>query len=233
MARDKRPGRIAAVVLVLLGVVGLAWLTGLYDYISLENLSRMRDFIAGFGPVAPLVYVLIYAAATVAFLPGTPLTLLGGLAFGPVFGTVWTLIGATLGATLAFLVGRYAARGTVESWTRENEQLRRLDEGVDRHGWRMLMITRLVPLFPFNLQNYAYGLTKIRLVTYALCTALFILPGVIALSFAGGSLTMAAEDVRSTFVYLGIAAVVFVALSLVPRYLRRRSRIVREQAEED
>lgn len=221
--------RIAGVVAVLVVVVLVAWLTGLYQYISLDNLSRMRDFVSGFGPVAPLVYVLIYAVASVAFLPATPLTLLGGLAFGPVFGAVWTLIGATLGATLAFLVGRYAARGLVESWTRENEQVRKLDAGVERNGWRMLMITRLVPIFPFNLQNYAYGLTRIRLATYILFTALFITPGVLALSFAGGSLT--GGDTGRFLIYLGIAAVIFVLLSFIPRWLRRRSRTVRQYTE--
>ncbi|HKH09694.1 MAG TPA: VTT domain-containing protein, partial [Rubrobacter sp.] len=128
-----------------------------------------------------------------------------------------------IGATLSFLVGRYAARGLVEGWTASNERIRRLDEGVQRHGWQMLLLTRLVPVFPFNLQNYAYGLTRIGLGTYVLLTAVCIIPGAAAYTFAGGSLVTARQDLARTFVYLGFAAVLLVAVSLIPGLIRRRS----------
>jgi len=110
----------------------------------------------------------------------------------------------------------------VESWTASNERVRKLDESVEKHGWRMLLITRLVPLFPFNLQNYAYGLTKIGIGSYVSLTALCIVPGVIVYTFAGGSLASAREDLTRTFAYLGVAAVVFVLISLIPGWLKRR-----------
>ncbi len=207
---------------LLLALV-VARVTGLTEYISLNGLNSLRDWINGFGVVAPIVFIVIYVVATVAFLPGAPLSLLAGLVFGAVWGTVWTVIGATLGATLAFLIGRYAARGLVESWTTSNEQVRRLDEGVEKHGWRMLFITRLVPLFPFNLQNYAYGLTRIGVGSYVLLTGICIVPGVIAYTFAGGSLASAKDDLTRTFAYLGVAAVFFVLVSLIPGWLRRRN----------
>lgn len=216
-------------MLVIVAVVILARATGLTDLLSLENLGRLRDYVESFGPVAPLVFILGYALATVAFLPGTPLTLLGGLAFGPVLGTIYVMIGATLGLTLAFLVARYAARSLVASWVEENERLRKLDDEVERQGWRILVITRLVPLFPFNLQNYAYGLTRIGLGTYVLVSAICIVPGVIAYTFAGGSVT--SGDLTRTFIFLGIAAVFFVLLSLIPGWLRRRSRVPDENME--
>ena len=216
-------GRLVGIALALLALVVVARLTGLSGYISLDGLGRLRDWIGGFGVAAPLVFIAIYVVATVAFLPGTPLSLLAGLVFGPVFGTLWAVIGATIGATLAFLIGRYAARGLVEGSTSNNERLKRLDEGVERQGWRMLLITRLVPLFPFNLQNYAYGLTKIGLATYVLLTALCIVPGAAVFTLASGSLASARQDPTKTFVYLGVAAVLFVAVSLVPGLIRRRS----------
>ena len=217
------PGRVVGVVLALLAAVAVARIAGLSQYFGLEGLDNLRTWIEGFGAVAPVVFVAVYAVATVAFLPGTPLTLLAGLLFGPIWGTLWALIGATLGATLAFLVGRYAARGSVESWTANNERIKKLDEGVQKHGWRMLVITRLVPLFPFNLQNYAYGLTKVGLTTYALLTGTCMVPGVAAYTFAGGSLATAREDLTRTFVYLGISAVLLVLISLIPGWLGRRS----------
>lgn len=221
---SRKARRLLGIGLALVAFVVVARLTGLSGYIGLDGLDRLRGWIVGFGVVAPLVFIAIYAVATAAFLPGTPLSLLAGLIFGPVFGAMWAVIGATIGATLSFLVGRYAARGLVEGWTASNERVRRLDEGVERHGWRMLLLTRLVPVFPFNLQNYAYGLTRIGLGTYVLLTTVCIIPGAAVYTFAGGSLASARQDPTKTFIYLGVAAVFFVALSLIPGLIRRRSR---------
>jgi len=218
-----KAGRLLGIGLALVALVVLARLTGLSGYLGPDGLDRLRAWIVGLGVVAPLVFIAIYAVATVTFLPGTPLSLLAGLLFGPVFGAVWAVIGATIGATLSFLVGRYGARGLVESWTASNDRVRRLDEGVERHGWRMLLLTRLVPVFPFNLQNYAYGLTKIGLGTYVLLTAVCIIPGAAVYTFAGGSLASARQDLTRAFVYLGVAAVLLVAVSLIPGLIRRRS----------
>ena len=215
--------KLAGIGLALVAGVLAVRFTGLSEYVSLDGLNRLRGWIDGFGLAAPLVFILIYVAATVAFLPATPLSLLAGLVFGPVFGTVWAVIGASVGATLAFLIGRYAARGLVEGWTAHNESVRRLDEGVERQGWRMLLLTRLVPVFPFNLQNYAYGLTKIGPGTYVLLTTVCIIPGAAVYTFAGGSLASAQQDLTRTFVYLGVAAGLFVAVSLIPGWIRRRN----------
>lgn len=97
-----------------------------------------------------------------------------------------------------------------------------LDTEVGRQGWRILLITRLVPIFPFNLQNYAYGLTQIRFITYVLISAICIIPATLVYTFAGGSIT--SGDLTRTFVYLGIAAVFFVILSLIPGWFRKRRR---------
>lgn len=210
-------------VLALVGVAARA--TGFTEYLRPENLGLLREWISGLGAAGPAVFVSGYALATVAFLPGTPLTLLAGLLFGPVLGTAYAFTGAMTGAVAAFLIARYAARDLVASRVRKNERLMRLDAGVERQGWRMLVITRLVPVFPFNLQNYAYGLTRVRLSTYTLVSGVCIVPGVAVYAFAGGSLgsLSAGADLTRVFVYLGVAAVIFVALSLVPGILRRRA----------
>ncbi len=222
--RKKTITKATGLVLALTAIATVAYLTRLTDYVSVDNLSALRDWINGFGMIAPIIFIVVYTVTVVAFLPATPLSLLGGLVFGAVWGTLWTWIGATLGATLAFLVGRYAARGLVESWKENNERVKRLDEGVEEHGWRMLLITRLVPVFPFSLQNYVYGLTNIGLLTYVLVSAVCIVPGVAAYAFAGGSLAAARENLFWTFLYLGIAAVLLVLISLIPAWLRKRSR---------
>lgn len=221
--RKKNAGKLVGVAVALLLALVVARITGLSEYIGLDSLNRLRDWIDGFGVVAPVVFIAVYAVATVAFVPGTPLSLLAGLAFGAVWGTLWTVIGATLGATLAFLIGRYATRGLVEAWAADNPRIRTLDRGVEKHGWRMLLVTRLVPLFPFNLQNYAYGLTRIGVGTYVLLTGICMVPGVLVYTLAGGSLASAREDLIRTFAYLGVAAGFFLLVSLIPRWLVRKS----------
>lgn len=214
--------KLAAVAAIIVGIFLAARATGAAEYVSLEGVDRLREWVRGFGVLAPVVFMGIKILATVAFLPGLPIGLLGGAIFGAFWGTLWNVIGGTIGATLAFLIGRYAARDVVASLMRKNENLKKLDEGIETHGWRMLMITRLVPLFPFNAQNYAYGLTRVKFATYVVFTAIFIIPGAAAFSFAGGSLAAAEDNLTTTFLYLSVAAVLFVIISLIPRWIGRR-----------
>lgn len=221
---ETRSGLAKAVFgLVVVGTgAAAAWHFGLFDQFSTDNLDRLGAWFDGLGWWAPLVFVLLWIAATVFFLPGLILTIVGGLIFGAVWGTVWTTVGANIGAATAFLIGRYAARGMVERMTEKNRKLRDIDEGVRRHGWRMLVITRLVPIFPFNIQNYVYGLTDIPLKTYVAVTLPCMLPATIAYTFAAGSVRTG--DLGRTLQYLGIAAVFFVVLSLIPAWVRKRAR---------
>jgi uncharacterized membrane protein YdjX (TVP38/TMEM64 family) len=196
---------------------------GLADAVRLDNLARLREWIAGFGPWAPAVFIGGYVAAVVAFVPALPLTILAGLVFGPLWGTVYTSIASTAGACLSFLLARYAAREVVARWMEPYPALGRIDRAVARHGARIVMITRLVPIFPFNLQNYAYGLTSIGFGAYALTSWLCMLPATVAFTTAAGAVVAGAWDVRRMLLLLGLAGVLIVGLSLLPRWLRRRS----------
>jgi uncharacterized membrane protein YdjX (TVP38/TMEM64 family) len=133
--------------------------------------------------LAWIAFILLYALATVFFLPGSMLTLAGGSLFGPVLGTFVNLTGATLGATIAFLISRYLASDWVEE--KSGGRLKRLKEGVESEGWRFVAFVRLVPIFPFNLLNYALGLTRIRLLHYVIASYLCMLPGAIAYTYLG------------------------------------------------
>jgi uncharacterized membrane protein YdjX (TVP38/TMEM64 family) len=202
------------------GVVAARHL-GVFELLNLNDIDRLDAWFDGLGWWAPLAFVLLWVVATVLFLPGLLLTIAGGLIFGAAWGTVWTTVGANLGAVAAFLIGRYVARGAVENVVAKNHGLRAIDEGVRRQGWRMLMITRLVPIFPFNIQNYVYGLTDIPLKTYVLVTLPCMLPATIAYSFAAGSVRTG--DLGRTLWYLAVAALCFVVLSLIPGWMRRRA----------
>jgi len=213
---------LLAGALVALVVVGRE--AGLGELLTLDNLARLRQRIEGYGAWGPVLFVVGYALAELCFVPALPITILGGVAFGPVWGTVYVSLGATIGAALAFLAARYAMRGAVARWTARNPRLARIDAAVAEHGWRLLMITRLVPLFPFNLQNFAYGLTRIPFRTFVVTSWICMLPGTAAYTFAAGALADGRGDLRRTLAYLGVAGVLLVLLSLLPRWLAPRSR---------
>jgi len=225
--KDKKANwtKLIVAVAVIAAVVALMKYFGLFRYVSMENIMNLKAWIDSLGAIGPLVYIVLFIAACLFFLPGLPIALLGGLAFGPILGTVWASIGSTLGATAAFLVARYVARDMVEGWAQSNPVFKKIDDGVAAQGWRMLMITRLVPLFPFNIQNYAYGLTKIGLPTYFLVSWICMLPGAIAFTFMGGSIVSGQGNLGKTFMYLGIGAVVFVIISLIPGWIKKRSKL--------
>ncbi|MEN8212881.1 MAG: VTT domain-containing protein [Pseudomonadota bacterium] len=143
----------------------------------------LAQWIERAGAAGPLLFILIYAIGTVVFLPGSVLTLAGGALFGPVLGTLYNLTGATIGATLAFLVARYLASDWVEQKT--GGRLKQLKQGVENEGWRFVAFVRLVPLFPFNLLNYALGLTRLQLTHYIIASFLFMLPGALAYTYLG------------------------------------------------
>ena len=221
---------IVAVVLVIVVLIAdqLALLDLLREGSLKDRVLRLDAFFTRLGGLAPIVFILIWTAASVLLLPALPLSIVGGLIFGALWGSVWTTIGANLGAATAFLVGRYAARDMVASWMENNKALKKIDEGVEQQGWRMLMITRLVPVFPFNLQNYVYGLTNIPFSLYVLVTFPCMLPATIAFNFAAGSAREVIlsggqpEAVKKTLLYLAIAAVFFVLLSFIPGWVKKR-----------
>lgn len=165
-------------LLVIVGGIVLAFI-----YREQFDATALEQWVQNAGPAGPLLFMAIYTIATVFFLPGSVLTLAGGALFGPVLGTFYNLTGATLGAVLAFLVARYLASDWVEQKT--GGKLKQLKQGVEAEGWRFVAFVRLVPLFPFNLLNYALGLTRIRLTHYLIATYLFMLPGAIAYTYLG------------------------------------------------
>jgi uncharacterized membrane protein YdjX (TVP38/TMEM64 family) len=205
-------------LLAALGVaVALAF--SLREYFSV---TQIRAFVDHLGPWGPVVYILIYCVAPALLLPGLPLDLAAGIAFGPVWGTIYTIIGATAGATVAFLVARTIGRDWVEQ--RLSGRLARIKSGVDAEGWRFVAFARLVPIIPFNLLNYALGLTRIGVVPYAIASFVFMLPATVAYVYSGwvGGETLAGEGTLTEAVPHILAALGGLAvLAAVPRLVQR------------
>lgn len=212
-------------ILIAVGIVTVVYLVlrhyGITDDIRLENVPKIKTWVTGFGRIAPLVYIGLYLVSTVFFLPGTPVTVLAGFIFGPLWGVFYASVASIISVSVAFLIARYVARELVERWVKDNAQFRKIDEQVEEQGWRILMFTRLVPIFPFNLQNYAYGLTSIRFSTFVLVSAIFMLPGTAVFVQFGGAFVSGEGDIWKTLLYLGVAGVLMLLLSLVPKLLRK------------
>jgi uncharacterized membrane protein YdjX (TVP38/TMEM64 family)/rhodanese-related sulfurtransferase len=181
--------------------------------------AALTAWIASAGWAGPLVFMGIYAIATVFFLPGSLLTLAGGALFGPLWGTLYNLAGATLGAGLAFLVARYLAADWVQA--RSGGILKRLVTGVEAEGWRFVAFTRLVPVFPFNLLNYALGLTRIPFPAYLLASATCMLPGALAYTWLGYAGREAAAGGEGLIQKGLIALALLAALAFLPRLVAR------------
>ena len=197
-------------------------LTGIGFAITLRtqfNTAALAGWIKGVGSAAPVIFIAIYAFGTVLFLPGSVLTLTGGALFGPVLGTLYNLIGATLGATLAFLTTRYLASDWVERTTRG--RLKQIIDGVDSEGWRFVAFVRLVPIFPFNLLNYALGLTRIRLSHYIIASFFCMAPGAVAYTYLGYAGREALGGKEGMINKLLIALGLLVLVIFIPRFIRR------------
>jgi uncharacterized membrane protein YdjX (TVP38/TMEM64 family)/rhodanese-related sulfurtransferase len=181
--------------------------------------TLVETSIRSLGLWAPVVHVALFALGTVLFVPGALIGLAGGALFGPVWGTILNLMGATLGATAAFLVARYVGA----DWVRRQAggRLARLVAGVEAEGWRFVAFTRLVPLFPFNLLNYALGLTRIALVPYVLASLICMTPGTLAFTWLGyaGREAIAGDNAAIRYGLLGLA--LLAAIAFLPRLVRR------------
>ncbi|MGD0827742.1 MAG: TVP38/TMEM64 family protein [Desulfobaccales bacterium] len=198
--------------LVFLALLGAIIFT--VRYLQLDQYlekERLRQAVAGYGALGPLIYMLIWMAAPPLFLPRLPIGLAGGILFGPFWGVVYTIFGATMGATLAFLVARYLARDWVAAKL-TGTKLATLDEKVGQQGWKIVALTRLVPLFPYNLLNYAFGLTRISLLAYVSSTFIFMLPMTIAIIYFSANILDLLRGQITWGVAMGIILVALVGL---------------------
>jgi uncharacterized membrane protein YdjX (TVP38/TMEM64 family)/rhodanese-related sulfurtransferase len=212
----KLPAAFPRLVLGLLVAAVAVWLA--FNRERLDP-ALIESAIHGLGLLAPLGHVVLFAVATILFVPGAIFGLIGGALFGPLWGAVLNLTGATLGATAAFLVARYAAA----DWVRRKAggRLDHLITGVEAEGWRFVAFVRLVPLFPFNLTNYALGLTRISLKHYVIASLVCMAPGTVAYTWLGYAGREAAAGNTAAIRYGLFALALLAAIAFLPRLVRR------------
>ena len=201
---------IRPLIFILL-VAGLAVAARLFNLQEYVQEDRLRRFIAACGMWGPAIYLLVWAIVPVLMMPCLPITLAGGILFGPLWGVIYVSVGATSGASLAFLVSRYLARDWV-AVRLSGSRMAHLDDKVTRHGWKIVAFTRLIPVLPFFLLNYAFGLTRIPFLPYAIATFFAMLPWTIAFVLVSSSLLTLLQGQVSIWLIIGLILVALVSL---------------------
>ncbi len=218
---------IFKIILLIIGIL-LLLIGAKYFHIQ-ENLQQTLQWIGKIGPWGPIAFITIYIFATILFIPGSLLTLGAGVIFKLFWGAIYVFIGATLGATSAFLIGRYLARNWVEKKIQNSDRFQAIDAAVAKAGLKIVLLTRLSPIFPFNLLNYAFSITRVSLKDYFL-GCIGMIPGTIMyvyIGFLAGDLAAINTAANNTSVNAPVTAqwiiriIGFIATVAVTIYITR------------
>ncbi|HAT3918526.1 TPA: TVP38/TMEM64 family protein [Kluyvera ascorbata] len=201
---------------------------GLIELVT--HLRQLQDTVQQSGAMGYALYITLFVLASLCLLPGSVLVLAAGMVFGPWLGTLLSLIAATVASALSFLLARGLGRALVLKYVGHTRTFQAIERGIAHSGIDFLILTRLIPLFPYNIQNYAYGLTSMPFWSYTLVSALTTLPGIVIYTLMASKL--AAEGITLTFVLqLSLAGLVLFALVQAAKAYARHKHIA--LAEED
>lgn len=207
----------------------LGWIAGLVQQLLRSSLA----WIAGLGPWGVAAFIALYILTTVLFIPGSILTLGAGFVFGVLRGSIYVSVASTLGAVMAFLIGRYLARQWVSKKIEGNERFTTIDEAVGREGWKIVGLLRLSPVFPFNLLNYALGVTKVSLRDYFLASWIGMMPGTVMYvyigSLAGDLATLGVETQSRPAAEWALRVIGLIATVAVTVYITKIARKALEE----
>ena len=212
--KDERWKPILLIILVIIVLV-LSYVFGLG-----EGLGGLQDWLDSLGFWGPVVFALLYIGAVVFAFPASILTILAGVLFGPVLGVVLVSFASTMGAALAFLFARYFAREATERWLRNNKSFKRLEMMTEFHGPMIVALVRLLPIFPFNLTNYGFGLTRIPFKTYIFWSWVCMLPFTIVFVL-GGEIVMSLSEGKIPWPLFIVIILMVVILHMVVKQARQ------------
>ena len=210
----------------VLGLLAVASLLLITYFLDIQELFQVAlALISDLGPWGPVFFIVLYILATVLFLPGLIPTMAAGRLFGVLQGTLLVSISSISGATLAFLIGRYLAREWVAGMIQGNQKFETIDVAVAQEGWKIVGLTRLSPVFPFNLLNYAFGLTQVSLKNYFLASWIGMLPGTVMYvyigSLAGDLATLGSGERSRTPAEWALYGVGLIATVVLTLYITR------------
>ncbi len=189
-----------------------------FDFFKFDNINDLKVYINSFGLLSPVIFILLFIVATIAFIPGLPITILAGILFGSWWGTLYVIIGSTIGVSISFLIGRFLGRDFIKKMVDKNEKMKKMDKFISEQGNTILIISRLVPIFPFNLQNYAYGITDISFYTYFWYSLIFMIPGTFIYT-CFGALAYSSIPTKDLIIYSSLLLVGLCCLIILPKKL--------------
>jgi uncharacterized membrane protein YdjX (TVP38/TMEM64 family) len=224
--------RLAVLILVIASLVS----TGIWAALHLDELDpeRIAESLRSYGAWTPLAFAAARILGAVVLVPGAVLAIAAGILFGPIWGTVWNVLAATAGAVLVFAMTRFVTPNWAARVVEGRVGLAAMMQSIEAEGWRFVAFVRLVPIFPYNLLNYALGLTNVRLSHYTLATLVCMIPVDLAYSYLGHAgyqaLTGQAGALKTAvFALGGLAALTFLP-AFLRSYRRRRASLSSSQA---
>jgi len=225
MAEEKKKGNFAQIIIIvaaIAAVIIVAKRLGWTD--KLRDIPAMQAWFQNLGIVGYAVFTLLYIAAAVFMLPAAPFTIIAGITFGSVLGAILSLVGATIGAAAAFIIARYVARDAIVNKFNGNAIFAKIEDGVKQNGVSFLILTRLVPIFPYNAQNYAYGITPINFFTFTGISFITMAPGAFIYAYMAGEIAANGFSLK-LMIQFAVAGVILFLVSLVPKYIAKKKGI--------
>lgn len=207
-------------IILIIVIVTLFIVMNLYGFG--QDIEELQHWIQTQGVWGPVAFFFIYLGSVIATIPGTIFGVIAGGLFGSLVGVILISVSSTVGASICFLIARYFARDTIARWLTKNKTMKRLDQLTEEQGMMIVGLTRLIPLFPFTLLNYGFGLTKVSFKTYVFWSWLCMLPGTIIVVVGTDALTQGLTQGRIPWELLGVLFITSFALVLIVWYSRRR-----------
>ena len=224
-APEKKKGGLIKII-ILVAVIGSVFFAANHFGLTerIQDIQAMQQWFQSLGLIGYLAFLLIFVLVAVFMLPAFPFTLIAGVTFGSVLGGILSLVGATAGATVAFIVARYVARDMIVSKFKDSAFFKKIDDGFKANGVSFLILTRLVPVFPYNVQNYIYGLTPIKVIVFAGVSFITMAPGAFIYAFMAGQI-VAGQPITTLLIQFAIAGAVLFLVSLIPKYIAKKKGI--------
>lgn len=211
--------KIIIFILLLLLVIFMAYQFGLVDFLT--DISGLRAYLEGLGWWGYVIFILLSVVVAVFLLPGQFLAIVGGLAYGGFIGGLLTIIGASLGASISFIIGKYVAREYILTRFGSDPTFQKIERGVKENGISFLVFTRLVPVFPFAIQSYAYAMTPMSVKKFSLISFLTMMPASFIYAFMASEI--ASKGVSMTLlIELTIAGILLALLAYLPKRISKK-----------
>lgn len=215
-------GKIIGLVGLIVVVFLLANQFSLVD--KLKDINVLQVWFQNLGVVGYIVYIFVYILVAVFMFPAAAMTIAAGITFGSIPGAILALTGASIGACVAFIIAKYVARDLIVSKFSGNTVFKKIEKGVAENGTSFLILTRLVPIFPYNIQNYAYGVTSMNVVTFGLVSFITMAPGAFIYAFMAGEIATNGFSFK-LLIQFAVAGLFLFIVSLIPKYIAKKKGI--------